>query len=580
MTLVATQPTSDTTTAWTAAPAAVVDPADLALQRLYHWERTAPDQVLFTQPLAGGMLRTHTWAQVMDETRRMAAHLKGLGHAPGTRIGILSKNCAHWLMCDFAIWMAGYVSVPLYPTLAADTIRRILEHSEAKLLFIGKLDGWPAMQPGVPAGLPCISMPLAPANDHPTWDRIIGTTPPLQGHPVREGSELATIMYTSGTTGMPKGVMHSFAAFAWSIKTALGRVPMRPASRILSYLPLAHVAERTLVEHGLLASGTQVFFTESLETFTADLQRARPTVFFSVPRLWVKFQQGVHSKMPADKLQTMLKLPLVKGVVGKKVLDGLGLDECEFAAGGAAPMPPELLGWYAQLGLPIIEVYGMTENCGVSHATLPGVQRPGTVGMPYDGVQSRVCPTSGEVQMKSPGLMLGYYKEPELTRQTFTDDGWLHTGDKGQLDAEGNLRITGRVKDLFKTSKGKYVSPAHIEDRLVMNGAVEACVVTGANLGQPLGIVMLNADAAARSQDSAQRNAIEGSLAEHLKGVNAGLDPHEQLDCLVVVTQPWTVDNGFITPTFKVKRNRIEEVYGTMFERWSDEKRSVIWHVG
>jgi long-chain acyl-CoA synthetase len=337
------------------------------------------------------------------------------------------------------------------------------------------------------------------------------------------------------------------------------------------------VAERTLVEHGLLATSVHIFFAESLETFTADLQRARPTAFFSVPRLWVKFQQGVHAKMPPAKLQRLLRLPIIGRIVRRKVLSALGLQECEFAAGGAAPMPPELLRWYNRLGLDLVEVYGMTENCGVSHATLRGASRPGTVGLPYEGVQSRIDPANGEVQVKSAGLMLGYYKEPELTREAFTADGWLHTGDKGELDGEGNLRITGRVKDLFKTSKGKYVAPAPIEDRLVMHDAVEACCVTGANLGQPLGIVMLNAQAVAQAGDSAARGMLEQSLSDHLSHLNAGLDPHEQLDCLVLVTEPWTVDNGFITPTFKVKRNRIEEAYASRYDGWIGARRTVVW---
>ncbi len=559
---------------------AAIAPEHLALQRLYHWEKSAPERRVFTQPLGGGVLRTMNWRELMDETRRMAAHLQSYGFAPGSRIAILSKNCAHWLMSDWAIWMAGHVSVPLYPTLAADTIRQILQHSEAKLLFVGKLDGWEAMKPGVPAGLPCIAYPLAPPTDYPGWDEIVKRTPPLQGEPLRDGDELSTIMYTSGTTGSPKGVMHSFATFAWSIQAGLKRVPIDTNSRMLSYLPLAHVAERTLVEHGLLATGMEVFFAESLDTFTADLQRARPTVFFSVPRLWVKFQQGVFAKMPPAKLERLLKIPLLRGIVKKKILGALGLDQCRFAAGGAAPMPPELLGWYARLGLPIIEVYGMTENCGVSHATVPGVQRPGTVGLPYEGVGSRLDPANGEIQVKSPGLMLGYYKEEALTRQTFTPDGWLHTGDKGRLESDGYLRITGRVKDLFKTSKGKYVAPAPIEDRLVMHASVEACVVTGANLGQPVGIVMLNAEAAQQARDAARRTAMEATLAEHLAAVNAPLDPHEQLDCLVVVSTPWTVDNGFITPTFKVRRNRIEEVYAPRYEGWVAARRKVIWELG
>ena len=573
-----------------------IDPSKLALQRLYHWEQTAPSRVVLTQPMGkdgkdgkdgAGAVTTFTWAQVLDGARRMAAHLKAEGLQPGDRVALMSKNTAWWLMADFSIWLAGGVSVPLYPTLAAETIRQILAHSEARWLFIGKLDGWAGMKPGVmdfaQAGRPCIRLPLAPAlAEMPAgtqdWDAITARTAPLAGNPVRGGDELATIMYTSGTTGAPKGVMHSFATFAWSIDAGLKRLKtIDQSARMLSYLPLSHVAERTLVEHGLLATGMQVYFADSLDTFAQDLQRARPTTFFSVPRLWVKFQQGVAAKMPAAKLNRLLKIPILNNIVRKKILGALGLDQCGFAAGGAAPMPPELLNWYARLGLPIVEVYGMTENCGVSHATLPGVQRPGTVGPAYDGVGCRIDPANGEIQVKSDGLMLGYYKEPELTREAFTADGWLHTGDKGSIDAEGNLKITGRVKDLFKTSKGKYVAPAPIEDKLVMHPAVEACCVTGANLGQPLAVLMLNADAISSVATAAGRDALQVSLGEHLKTVNARLDPHEQLDSLIVVTQPWTVDNGFITPTFKVKRNRVEEVYGPRYEAWSRAHQPVIW---
>jgi len=550
----------------------------LALQRLYHWERTAPDRVVMTQPLGGGNVRDFTWREVMDETRRMAAHLKACGFEPGARIGILAKNQAHWLIADFAIWMAGYVSVPLYPTLAEGTVRQILEHSEARLLFVGKLDGWEEMRPGVPDGLPVIRLPLSPATEGQSWDEVIARTQPLQGEPVRDGNELATIMYTSGTTGMPKGVMHSFATFAWSIAAVRKRMASAEESRILSYLPLSHVAERTVVEHNLLASGMHVYFAESLETFAADLQRARPTVFFSVPRLWVKFQQGVLAKMPPQKLDRLLSIPVVRYFVRKKVLGALGLDQCRFPAGGAAPMPPDLLRWYARLGLEVIEVYGMTENCGVSHCTLPGKQRPGTVGYPYEGVESRLDPETDEIQVRSPGTMLGYFREPEQTRKAMTEDGWLRTGDKGVLDAEGGLRISGRVKDIFKTGKGKYVAPAPIEDRLVMHTSVEACCVTGANLGQPLGIVMLNLEAARRSADAAERAALEASLAAHMKAINTTLDPHERLDCLVIVQQPWTVESGLITPTFKVRRNRIEDVYAAHYERWVVQRRAVVWH--
>ncbi|MDO9031375.1 MAG: AMP-binding protein [Hydrogenophaga sp.] len=558
----------------------LVAPELLSLQRLYHWEQTAPNRVALTQPLGSGAVQDFTWGQIGDQVRRMAAHLQSQGWEPGSKVAILSKNCAWWMMSDLAIWMAGHVSVPLYPTLAAETVRQILTHSEARACFIGKLDGWEGMKPGVPDGLPCISYPLSPLDaieSYEGWDAICGRTEPLPGTPLRQGDELATLIYTSGTTGSPKGVMHSFENFAWALDSGLKRIPMSADDRMLSYLPLAHVVERMLVEHGWLRTGMHVYFAESLDTFAADLQRARPTIFFSVPRLWVKFQQGVHHKMPPAKLNRLLGIPILGGIVRKKVMKALGLDQCQFAAGGAAHMPVALLQWYSRLGLHINEGYGMTENLALSHITEPGKNQQGTVGPVYEGVEHRIDPATGEVQMRSQALMLGYYKDPEKSREAFTADGWLRTGDKGEIDAQGLLRITGRVKDLFKTGKGKYVAPAPIEDKLVEHEAVEACVVTGANLGQPLGIVMLNPEAVARAANSGTRAELERSLAQHLQRINATLDPHEQLQCIVLVTTAWTVDNDVITPTFKVKRNRIEDLYAKHYEAWENTGSKIIW---
>ena len=557
---------------------------ELQLPSFYRWETTQPDKVFLTQPTGGGALQDITWRQAGDEARRVASWLKAQGKAngwpAGSTVALLGKNSAHWILADLAIWMAGYVSVPIYPTFNGAALRYILEHSQARACFIGKLDDTNALADGIPANMPLVALPLSPENINATpWESLISTNQPLGGQPERDPEELCTIIYTSGTTGNPKGVMHKFSAMAWGLKSATqkGRVAMTGQDQLLSYLPLAHIAERMLVEQAAIVYGSRVFFAESLDTFVQDLTRAQPSIFFSVPRLWVKFQQGVHAKLPPQKLNFLLRLPLVGGMVRKKVLTGLGLGRCRIAAGGAAPMPPEVLRWYRNLGLDLIEVYGMTENSGVSHATLPGSFRPGTVGLPYEGVACRIDTATGEIQMRAPCLMMGYYKDPVQTAAAFTADGWLRTGDKGQLEADGCLKITGRVKDIFKTSKGKYVAPAPVEDLLVTHPDIEACAVTGANFAQPFAVVMLSPDAQKRIKTAEGKSALEASFGAHLKAVNAQLEAHEKLDLLAVVSTTWSPENGFVTPTFKVKRNKVEEAYGAQYATWVTQHKAVVW---
>lgn len=552
----------------------------LALQRLYHWERTSPSKRVFVQPYGPGDVREWTWGEAIIETRRMAAHLRALDLPPGSRIALISKNCAHWLMCDWAIWMAGHVSVPLYPTLTGTSVRELLAHSGASMLFVGKLDDWASIETGIPDTLPCIAFPLAPGGAKAKftgWEEAIKAQGPLTGTPTRDADELATIIYTSGTTGMAKGVMHTFGNFAAATAAVMARVPFNANDRLLSYLPLSHIVERTFLEHTLLARGYEVFFAESLDTFIADLQRARPTRFASVPRLYLKFQQGVFAKLPEAKLERLLRIPIIGTLVKRKVLKGLGLDCCVYAGGGAAPMPPAMLEWYKRIGLEILEAYGMTENCGVTHTNVQGDQRIGTVGPAYPGAEVRLDPQTQEVQIRCAWNMHGYYRDEAATAAAFTADGFLKTGDKGAIDAEGRLKITGRVKDNFKTSKGKYVAPAPIEEQLSALPLLEACCVAGADRAQPVGLVMLGAPALAKAASAIGRAEIEAALTVHLAKVNAGLDSYLHLDALIVVGEEWTVDNGLITPTMKVKRARIDELYGPHFERWLAGGAKVVW---
>jgi long-subunit acyl-CoA synthetase (AMP-forming) len=551
-------------------------PDDVPLHAAYAREEAHPDRRWMLQPLGGGPTKTFTWREGMQEARRMAAHLRSLDLPPGTHIALFSKNSAWWILADLAIWMAGHVSIPLFPTLTPETIRQILDHSEAKLIFVGKLDGLPAMEPGIPEGLPRIVLPLAPETRGERWQDIVARTEPLAEGARREPDEVGTIVYTSGSTGIPKGVMLTFSAMGRGAKGVIEHLHIEESDRMLSYLPLAHVFERWIVEAVGLFAGFEIFFAESLDTFVQDLQRARPTLFVSVPRLWQKFQSGVFEKLPPRKLDLLLKIPILGGIVRHKILSGLGLDAVRFAGSGSAPIPAELIQWYRNLGLELLEGYGMTENFSYSHASRPGQVRVGYVGNAYDDVVCRIS-EEGEILVKSPANMLGYYKDPDETAAVLTADGFVKTGDRGEVDAQGRLRITGRVKDLFKTSKGKYVAPAPIENRLQRHASIEMACVAGNGQSQPHGLVMLSDAARKEASDPEGRKRLEASLAAHLAAINGELDAHEQLAFVAVVSEVWQIENGFLTPTLKLKRAKVEDAYGSRAADWYAREQPVVW---
>ena len=529
------------------------------------------------QPLGGGDVRNYTWKEMQDEALRMASYLRSLGHPAGTHIALMSKNCAEWIIADLAIWLAGYVSVPLYPTLTSTTVRQIMEHSESPVLFVGKLDVWDEAKAGVPEGVHQIAFSLAPDDARakaPRWEEIIKEHEPLADPAQPKPEDLATIIYTSGTTGMPKGVMHNHAAFSIVGSKMIDVYNLTEQDRMISYLPLSHVAERAAVQLSMVYVGQTVFFAESLDTFAEDIKRARPTLFFAVPRIWNKFYQKASEALPPKKLNTLLRIPILSGIIKKKILSAMGLQDCRIALSGAAALSPDLIDWFNKVGLEILEVYGMTENMAWSHTTRSGDQRVGWVGTPNEGVECRLSDV-GEILVKSTGNMVGYYKEPEKTAESFEDGDWLKTGDKGEIDPQGRLRITGRVKEIFKTEKGKYVAPAPIENYLVAQPGVEQACVMGPGLPQPIALLSLSVEERDRLMGP-DRESFQKELEALLQKVNGQIDAHERLRCLVVVPDEWSVENGMVTPTLKLKRNVLEDHYQQNIESWAG-KKGVVW---
>jgi long-subunit acyl-CoA synthetase (AMP-forming) len=530
------------------------------LEMLYYWEDTRAESVYMKQPI-DGVIKDFTWRETGQQVRRVAAGLIALDLPGGTNIALLSKNCAEWFIADLAIMLAGHISVPIYSTAGEKTIKYVLNHAQCPVVLVGKLDKTVEQVAAIPEGIIKLGFPYSNLSEDPSikldqnWQDLLLNEPYME-RPVPALESIMTIVYTSGSTGDPKGVVHTYNSICWAGFHSRDELGIDLNDRVLSYLPLAHITERVLVEIASFYSGMRIDFIESLETFARDVRNTEPTLFISVPRLWTRFQMGVLANMPQKKLDFLLSIPIVRGIIAKKIRTKLGLQEGRLCASGSAPIPVATLEWFHRLGINISEGWGMTENSAYGTCCVPFREdKMGSIGRAYKGVDIRIA-EEGEIQVKGPCNMQGYYLEPEKTAEAFTEDGYLRTGDKGAMDADGYIKITGRLKEIFKTSKGKYIAPVPIESKLMVNSIIEQVCVTGSQLKQPIALVVLSPEAQQHDNEK-----IESSLLETLLSVNATLESHAVLDRLVIMSDDWTVDNGLLTPTLKIKRSVLEEHY-------------------
>ncbi|MFV7784183.1 AMP-binding protein [Shewanella marisflavi] len=539
---------------------------------LHHWVEQYGDNTYLKQPINGQYVN-FSWREVQQKMQQIAGALRHLGLEPGDKVAVLSKNCAEWFITDLALMLGGYISVPIYPTANADTIRYVLEHSESKAIFIGKLDYWADQEAGVGGDILRLAMPYDTMPAQYQWDTLLKMGQPLTDVEAPTPEQIMTIIYTSGSTGKPKGAIQTFASYDWTCRAVVRDLKTDGNDRLLSYLPLAHITERVAIEGSSFYSGSSVAFVESLDSFVADVQRAKPTVFFSVPRLWSLFQKNIIDKIGYTKLNLLLKIPFISSLVKKKIHQGLGLEHCHLLGSGSAPIPPSLIAWYHKIGLNICEAWGMTENSAYSIINHPfDASKIGTVGRAVEGCSVKQS-ESGELLVKSPGLMTGYYKQPEVTQASFDQEGYFHTGDLCSIDADGCVTITGRVKDNFKTAKGKYVAPVPIERKLAQDPHVELICIIGSGLPHPVALVQLSEGASLQPKEE-----VRASLKATLDSVNPHLESHETVDAIIVVTEAWDVDNDVLTPTLKIKRHVLEQRYSAKVDgqrgaivRWEDE---------
>jgi len=539
------------------------------LDALELWEQRYADQVYLRQPVAGEFQEL-TWSQVAEQTRKIAGFLESLQLPEKSCIAMLSKNCAHWFIADLAIMMAGHISIPIYATANAETIAYVLAHCEAKAIFVGKLDNWEIQEAAIPKDMRRIALPYDTMPAEHQWHGVLSCNDPIKKPISPDGSDTMSIIYTSGSTGRPKGVEITFRAYMTAAHNLKDFLQVGRGDTMFSYLPLAHITERVFIQGMSMVSGlVPVSFVESLDSFASNLQSVQPTLFISVPRLWVKFQMAVFERLPCWLLNILLRVPILSYFIKRKIRINMGLSKARIVGSGSASVSPSLLRWYQKLGVNIVEAWGMTENLAYGTLNYPfNSEKIGSIGRAAPGLDIKLG-DDGEILVRSQAMLKSYYLEPALTEASMLG-GFFRTGDKGKIDSDGYVTITGRVKDIFKTAKGKYITPVPIENRFADNPDIEQICVVGSSLKQPVALLVLSEGAQLK-----ERELVAWGLLQTLRQVNLTLESHQKLDRLIIVKESWDIENGLLTPTLKFKRHLIEQRYQQLWQMETSE--SLIW---
>ena len=548
--------------------------------KFYEWEKKFKDRPLLRQPF-GNKWEEYTWGEVGEMARKLASGLKSLGLRDNAHIGIYSKNCREWVISDLAIVMAGYISVPFFPSLNGDELSHLLDFGDVDALFIGKIETWDKIKDILPEKLPIIKYPqydgCSIVSKGVEWDEFINSHKPIEDPHKPNLSELWTIIFTSGTTGNSKGVMLKYRSID-GIKSVLSE-PDNPLgirhdgnNNFVSYLPLNHIFERVVVEWVCFTYGGSISFVESIDTFGKNLKEIQPHVFAGAPRVWTKLQLGILSKFPQKRLDFLLSIPLLSSILKKLIRKGLGFSRIRQTVSGAAPIQVSLIEWFRKIGIYITNGYGMTENCVICTAVDGlNIEKTGSVGITHKGIDLKIDEETGEILTKGPVIMSGYYKNKDMSDRTLRN-GWLHTGDKGYLDSDGYLYITGRVTDSFKTSKGKFIEPVVLEELLGDINEIEESCVVGRGIAQPLCLIQLS-----DIGKSISRDKLSNILLERMNSINTKLMNYQKLSTFIIVKDEWTQENGIIGPTQKLKRGEIEDVYSNKYLKWHESVDKIIF---
>ena len=520
------------------------------IEMMYRWEQETPDKI-FLRQASDFQWSEYSWAQVSDQVRRLASYIISKSYAPNSRIAIWSANSKDWIVADLAIMLSGHVSVPIYPGQDIKSANYILQHSQVEMIFFGAFDAAEQYSEIEKSDIDTVEMLGAVVECDESIKAISSASSkyhPYPESPIPDHEDTFTIIYTSGTTGNPKGVMHKHCTPGYVIPSISNTFKLgAPDSRLFSFLPMAHAAERILIELGGLYCNASISFSAGLDSFAEEIRSVQPSFFFAVPRLWIKFKEAIDAKITAEQQA------ILSDQQKKEIATQLGLSNAKYIMTGSAPCPVDIQDWFADKGIVLRDGYGATENFihGIAW-TKNDKPKSGCVGQPMaDDIEVRLSDI-GEIEFRSKGLMKGYYKEPEKTAEVLVD-GWYKTGDSGHIDDDGDLWVTGRISETFKTSKGKFVVPSNIERKLgSINQLAQYCVI-GHGLTAP--ILLATLSELGQETDPA---ILVDQLENALDDVNNQLSAWEKISN-IVITSEWTIENSLLTPTMKLKRKSIEQ---------------------
>jgi long-chain acyl-CoA synthetase len=567
-----------------------------------------------------GIWRAWTWRETGHIVKEIAMGLHALGMQVQDRVSILSNTRAEWVWADLAILSLGGTSAGIYPTDAVSQVHYILSDSQSRFLFVEdeeQLDKVLEALPELPSLIQIIVFDDKGLRhfDHPqvlSLDalRHLGAqalaNDPFGFETLREASSpehLAILVYTSGTTGKPKGAMHHQSGLVYAIRGHTQIIAQTPQDERMCFLPLCHIAERVGGAFVCMYTGTKINFVENPETVPENIREISPTIILAVPRVWEKFQSSVHLSLKestrfeqimfhwairlgtqiADQflsgqaigLHQRLAYRLAQWLVLANVRKSLGIDKARFLLSGAAPISPKIVRWFFALGVPMFEIWGMTETCGGSSANYPGFIKLGSIGIAAPHNEMKLDAVTGEILIRGPNIFSGYLNLPDKTKEIFDSEGWMHTGDVGTQDAHGFFAITDRMKDIIITAGGKNITPSELENELKASPYITDAVIVGDRLPYLTAIIMVdheNVEQYAQSRDIGFTNyesltkapEITELIQSEVDQVNQKFARVEQIKKFSLLSKKLSPEDEEVTPTMKLKRKLVIDKYANL----------------